>query len=84
MNNTTINIHYISKKIMRQKDYNSLKKKHASYKMFRKGHEILYRTPRGWFFTHLTEDKQSVTGEISVTTAQNWLLLNGFTYTTGW
>ena len=77
MNNTTI--HYISKKIMRQKDYNSLKKKHASYKMFRKGHEILYQTPRGRFFSHLTADKQSVTRDISVTPAQNWLLLKGFT-----
>ena len=76
-------IKFISKKIMRNKDFAAVKSKTPGYRrFFVKGiPATLYRTPRGWFFNDL-ETKKS--GEVSVTTAQKILNEWGIKFNTGW
>lgn len=81
---------FISKKIMREKDFAYLKAKKPNYKAFRAPKEsvkhkfqTLFKTPRGWFLS-MMQEKKRVTGEVSITTAQEWLDACGIRYNTGW
>ena len=79
----------ISKKTMRKKDFMSLKNKKNGYLQFSAAkveehlHEKLYRTPRGWFLRFF-ENGERQQGEVSVTTAQQWLDKCGINYNLGW
>jgi hypothetical protein len=79
----------ISKKTMRKKDFMSLKNKKNGYLQFFAAkveehlHEKLYRTPRGWFLRFF-ENRERQQGEVSVTTAQQWLDECGINYNLGW
>lgn len=79
----------ISKKTMRKKDFMSLKNKKNGYLQFSAAkveghlHEKLYRTPRGWFLRFF-ENRERQQGEVSVTTAQQWLDECGINYNLGW
>ncbi len=80
---------FISKKIMRKKDFACLKEKKAGYKSFRapkesfRKNEILFRTPRGWFLS-IRQGKNFINGEISIPAAQMWLDTFHIGYNTGW
>lgn len=91
--------HLISRKTMRNKDFASLKAKHAGYKKFKAPreneahrYESLFRTPRGWFMLFFESRKdengkvinEKIIGEVSVTTAQKWLDECGMNYNIGW
>lgn len=83
-------IMFISKKIMREKDFAYLKAKKPNYKAFRAPKEsvkhkfqTLFKTPRGWFLS-MIQEKKRVIGEISVPAAQEWLNECHIKYKTGW
>lgn len=80
---------FISKKIMRKKDFACLKEKKAGYKSFRapkesfRKNETLFKTPRGWFLS-IRREKSFINGEISIPAAQMWLDDFHIEYDTGW
>lgn len=84
-----VDYRFISKKIMRKKDFACLKEKKAGYKSFRapkegfRKNEVLFKTPRGWFLS-IRHKKGYSCGEISIPAAQMWLDTFYIGYNTGW
>lgn len=81
---------FISKKIMREKDFACIRARKRNYKVFHAPQkstnhkfETLFRTPRGWFLS-MMQDKKRVIGEISIPAAQEWLDECHIKYETGW
>ena len=80
----------ISKKTMRNKDYAAMKKKRTGYrsvsvvsvdeKTNEKVREIIFRTPRGFFY----QKNRTPAIEVSVTQAQTFIDLSDLKVQTGW
>lgn len=80
----------ISKKTMRNKDYAAMKKNVLGYrsvsvisvdeKTNEKVREIIFRTPRGFFY----QKNRTPAIEVSVTQAQKFFDLNNIKVQTGW